>query len=52
MDLEKLEKKIDTAIENVKQIQGQLEEVKGDIMTDDIVRMSGQVNWRDKDGHK
>ncbi len=59
MDLEKLEKKLDAAIDEVKTIQtqclklgNQLEEIKGDIITDDIVRMSGQSKWRDNHGHK
>ena len=59
MNLEKLEKKLDEAIDEVKTIQtqclklgNQLEEIKGDIITDDIVRMSGQSKWRDKHGHK
>ena len=59
MDLEKLEKKLDAAIDEVKTIQtqclklgNQLEEIKGDIITDDIVRMSGQSKWRNNHGHK
>ena len=59
MNLEKLEKKLDAAIDEVKTIQtqclklgNQLEEIKGDIITDDIVRMSGQFKWRDNHGHK
>ena len=59
MNLEKLEKKLDEAIDEVKTIQtqclklgNQLEEIKGDIITDDIVRMSGQSKWRDNHGHK
>ena len=59
MNLEKLEKKLDAAIDEVKTIQtrclklgNQLEEIKGDIITDDIVRMSGQSKWRDNHGHK
>ena len=59
MDLEKLEKKLDEAIDEVKKIQAQclklgdqLEGIKGDIITDDIVRMSGQFKWRDNHGHK
>ena len=59
MNLEKLEKKLDAAIDEVKTIQtqclklgNQLEEIKGEIITDDIVRMSGQSKWRDNHGHK
>ena len=59
MNLEKLEKKLDVAIDEVKTIQtqclklgNQLEEIKGEIITDDIVRMSGQSKWRDNHGHK
>ena len=59
MNLEKLEKKLDAAIDEVKTIQtqclklgNQLEEIKGDIITDDIVRMSGQSKWRNNHGHK
>ena len=59
MNLEKLEKKLDAAIDEVKTIQtqclklgNQLEEIKVDIITDDIVRMSGQSKWRDNHGHK
>ena len=59
MNLEKLEKKLDAAIEEVKTIQtqclklgNQLEEIKGEIITDDIVRMSGQSKWRDNHGHQ
>ena len=59
MDLEKMEKKLDEAIDEVKKIQAQclklgdqLEGIKGDIITDDIVRMSGQSKWRDNHGHK
>ena len=59
MDLEKMEKKLDEAIDEVKKMQAQclklgdqLEGIKGDIITDDIVRMSGQSKWRDNHGHK
>ena len=59
MNLEKLEKKLDAAIDVVNTIQtqclklgNQLEEIKGDIITDDIVRMSGQSKWRNIHGHK
>ena len=59
MNLEKLEKKLDAVIKEVKTIEtrylkvgDQLEEIKGDIITDDIVRMSGQSKWRDNHGHK
>ena len=59
MNLEKLEKKLDAAIDGVKTIQteclklgNQLEAIKGDLITDDIVRMSGQSKWRDNHGHK
>ena len=59
MNLEKLEKKLDAVIKEVKTIEtqyskvgDQLEEIKGDLITDDIVRMSGQSKWRDNHGHK
>ena len=59
MNLEKLEKKLDEAIDEVKTIEtqylkvgDQLEEIKGDLITDDIVRMSGQSKWKDNHGHK
>ena len=59
MNLETLEKKLDAASDEVKTLQTQclklgkqLEEIKGDIITDDIVRMSGQSKWRDNHGHK
>ena len=59
MNLEKLEKKLDAAIDEAKNIQAQclklgdqLEGIKGDLITDDIVRMSGQSKWRDNHGHK
>ena len=59
MDLEKLEKKLDATIDEVKTIQtqclklgAQLEGIKGDLITDDNVRMSGQSKWRDNHGHK
>ena len=59
MKLEKLEKKLDAVIKEVKTIEtqylkvgDQLEEIKGDLITDDIVRMSGQSKWRDNHGHK
>ena len=54
-----MEKKLDEAIDEVKKMQAQclklgnqLEGIKGDIITDDIVRMSGQSKWRDNHGHK
>jgi hypothetical protein len=59
MDIIKLEKKLDKVIKKTNKLVKQnirgakslvdsLEDIKGDIIVDDIVRMSGQSRWREK----
>ena len=54
--LEKIEKKLDKVISNLKNINNKeltrpiddLEGIKGKIITHDIVRLSSQVGWNEK----
>ena len=63
MDNSKVEKKLDKVIQKahnllksnvweVAPLIEDLESIKGDIITDDIVRMSGQWNWLDRKDKK
>ena len=54
--LEKIEKRLDKIISNLKNINNKelkrpiddLEGIKGTIITHDIVRLSGQIGWNEK----
>ena len=59
MDNSKIEKKLDKVIKKANNLMKRkvwevapliedLESIKGDIITDDVVRTSGQLNWLDK----
>ena len=58
--LEKIEKKLDKVISNLKNINNKeltkpiddLEVIKGTIIAFDIVRLSGQIGWNEKKENK